>query len=283
MDPADAEQLRNIISNQGAVVNNHSEALQQLAETLRSLTVSMARIENQVSVLVPPPVEPTASTSSPVPIARLHEPHVLPPERYSGDLGTCRAFLIQCSLVFEQQPTSYPTDRSRVAYLMSLLTGRALDWASAVWDGDSNITHSYRVFATEMRRVFDHPVRGAEAETRLLCLRQGARSVSSAETDWNQGALRAVFKRGLCHRLRDELASRDEPEGLDGMVSLAMRIDARLRERRRETASVSGEEAGFSTGSFPVAPEPMLLGRSDGAQRRAFNASVRPKDGTRRQ
>ncbi|CAL8394463.1 unnamed protein product [Boreogadus saida] len=28
----------------------------------------------------------------------------LPPERYEGDLGSCRSFLLQCSLVFELQP-----------------------------------------------------------------------------------------------------------------------------------------------------------------------------------
>ncbi len=35
----------------------------------------------------------------------------------------CRSFLIQCSLVFEQQMLIYTTDNSKISYIMGLLKG----------------------------------------------------------------------------------------------------------------------------------------------------------------
>ena len=43
-----------------------------------------------------------------------------------------------------------------------------------------------------------------------------------------------MFLRGLREELRDELAARDETSSLDELISLAIRLDTRLLERRRE-------------------------------------------------
>ncbi|KAI3371697.1 hypothetical protein L3Q82_024261 [Scortum barcoo] len=46
---------------------------------------------------------------------QLFQPHVsllfLPPSPYAGDLGSCSRFLFQCSIVFDQQPSSYSSDK----------------------------------------------------------------------------------------------------------------------------------------------------------------------------
>ncbi|KAJ7997137.1 hypothetical protein DPEC_G00225840 [Dallia pectoralis] len=166
MDPAglipgqemEASQIHHALSHQGALVGQHSQALQQLMTSMQELTSSVAQTGSQLaqvsSLMVPPAAQPnplSAPLEPPVPQSR--EPRVPAPDRYSGELGLCRAFLIQCSLVFEQQPLSYPTDRSKIAYLMSLLKGNALAWASAVWDNQSPISQSFICFTTEMGRV----------------------------------------------------------------------------------------------------------------------------------
>lgn len=46
-----------------------------------------------------------------------HEPRAPQIEKYGGDSSTCRPFLTLCSLTFELQPLSYPTERSRVAFI----------------------------------------------------------------------------------------------------------------------------------------------------------------------
>uniref|UniRef100_A0A3P9HNI2 DUF4939 domain-containing protein n=1 Tax=Oryzias latipes TaxID=8090 RepID=A0A3P9HNI2_ORYLA len=61
-------------------------------------------------------------------------PHPLHPSpRFSGDSGDCRAFVTQCELHFELQAASFPTDRAKVAFIISHLTGRAGAWATAEW------------------------------------------------------------------------------------------------------------------------------------------------------
>lgn len=48
------------------------------------------------------------------------------PNPFSGEAHECKGFLLQCELIFEMQPTRYPTDRSKIASVISLLTGKAL-------------------------------------------------------------------------------------------------------------------------------------------------------------
>uniref|UniRef100_A0A672ILE4 Uncharacterized protein n=1 Tax=Salarias fasciatus TaxID=181472 RepID=A0A672ILE4_SALFA len=75
------------------------------------------------------------------------------------------------SLVFELQPLSYPSDRSRIAYLIGLLSGPARAWGTALWENQSPACRTYQAFTEEMKRNFDHPVRVLPART--------GRSVSS--------------------------------------------------------------------------------------------------------
>lgn len=102
----------------------------------------------------------------------------------------------------------------------------------------------------------------------------------AADSRWNDAALQGVFVKGLNEQLKDELAARDEPTDLTSLVSLAIRLDNRLRERRLEkTACPLGHgpvsrpvrqfptsAAAQSGGSdFPPArpvEEPMQLGRT---------------------
>uniref|UniRef100_A0AAR2JKA2 DUF4939 domain-containing protein n=1 Tax=Pygocentrus nattereri TaxID=42514 RepID=A0AAR2JKA2_PYGNA len=69
------------------------------------------------------------------------------PDRYAGDPETSRGFLLQSSLVFKQQPSQFPTERSKVAYMISLLTNRAQAWATSLWELDSPDTALGESFA----------------------------------------------------------------------------------------------------------------------------------------
>lgn len=56
----------------------------------------------------------------------------------------------------------------------------------------------------------------------------------AAESGWNDEALHGVFQQALSETIKDELMSRDEPQTLEELISLAICIDNRRRERRRE-------------------------------------------------
>lgn len=85
----------------------------------------------------------------------------------------------------------------------------------------------------------------------------------AAESNWNTPALFDAFYNGLSDRIKDELAARDLPVDLDALVALAIRIDGRLQEWRREKCShapgFSLEPVSGPSGDFP---EPMQLGRT---------------------
>lgn len=146
------------------------------------------------------PNPPSPSSDLPPP----RELYVLPPEPYDGNLGTCRDFLTQCSLVFDLQPHTYSTDKAKVAYLIGCLRGSARSWATAEWEKRAPIVSSYSDFTDEMRKIFDHPVRGKEASKRLFSLRQGPRSVAEFAVEFRCLAkpFKACFTMGLTITLR---------------------------------------------------------------------------------
>ncbi len=88
----------------------------------------------------------------------------------------CRAFLTQCEVVFSLQPQTYAADRARIAYVISLLTGRACGWATAAWEAQASCCGHYELFKGEMIKVFDRSVYGREASRLLAVLHQGERS-----------------------------------------------------------------------------------------------------------
>ena len=142
MDPADIDSIRGALAALGAQVAEHSNALRDAMEAFKNLATRVTQMGAQLDLLAPlatsPPLpaahppSPTLSTHLP----RAREPLIPAPERYAGDMGTCRAFLIQCSLVFSQQPLSYPTERAKVAFVIGSLKGNALAWASALWESE---------------------------------------------------------------------------------------------------------------------------------------------------
>ena len=267
------------------MIQRHDQQLTFLAEAMQSMALrherSMESFQEHLLRLTAN-AQTRAAPSPPVRPPVVSEARMPPPERCSGAPGSCRPFLVQCTLTFEQQPSAFPTERSRVAYIVSLLTGRARDWGTAEWERQSSMCSSVQLFSAELRKVFDHVTPGREAARGLLNLAQGGRTVAdysiefrtiAAESNWNAPSLFDAFYNGLSDRIKDELAARDPPADLDSLVTLAIRIDGRLRERRRERAQSSVPPVSFHSPprrpsppaeqSAPSAlPEPMQLGRA---------------------
>ncbi len=67
---------------------------------------------------------------------------------------TCSGFLLQCSLYFEMQPHQFVSYRAKIAFIMSLLSGRALQWAESIWNSRSPVVRSLNTFVDQFREVF---------------------------------------------------------------------------------------------------------------------------------
>ncbi|KAK3560090.1 hypothetical protein QTP86_033834 [Hemibagrus guttatus] len=55
----------------------------------------------------------------------------------------------------ELQSSSFPSERSKVAYVISLLSSKAHLWATAEWECQSAFCASNDAFSRELRKVFD--------------------------------------------------------------------------------------------------------------------------------
>lgn len=84
-------------------------------------------------------------------------------QKFSGDSGDCRAFLTQCELHFELQATAHPTERSKIAYLISHVIGRAEASATAEWSCQSLVCNSYSSLTQPLTQIFQHVTSGREA------------------------------------------------------------------------------------------------------------------------
>ncbi|KAL7390736.1 hypothetical protein ABVT39_026590 [Epinephelus coioides] len=187
MDPAESEPIKAALARQGLRLGQHEHMFQGIMETLQNLSAQVTNLTEQLRLSDhhATPGHPSVSTApspSPAPVL-LHpsphkEPYVPAPEPYAGEIGGASGFVLRCSLVFDQQPFSYPTDRAKIAYTVNLLRGRAAQWVTALWEQESPILSSYDNFTSELCRIFDHPRQGQEAAKRLFSLVQGSRSVA---------------------------------------------------------------------------------------------------------
>lgn len=218
------------------------------------------------------------------------ENRVPDPEPFSGELNACRGFLVQCAMVLEQR--SFTTDIAKRAYIFNLLRGKALAWAEARLTRSGSLSSDQ--FQAELRTVFDHPDHAGNAAKRLLALRQGSQSAAeyavdfhilAADVAWGEDALGSVFSEGLNEGLKDALAYHDVPTRFDALVELAIRLDNRLSERRRDRGHASRlppqhrsrtapsartHELGAGRQSLPADDQPMQLGHAPlSAQERA--------------
>lgn len=266
MDPASSNPFQAAVELQGAMLGRHQEELSAARQAVESLSSQVSDLSSRVRHLRPE--TPATQDHRECP-----EPRINNPPCYSGEPTQCRAFLTQCEVVFSLQPSTYATDRARVAFVISLLAGRAREWGAANWEVDADCVFDFSQFKAEMVRVFDRSAYGEEASRLLSTLRQGRRSAADFSVEfrtlattsgWNEPALVARFLEGLSPELQDEIYAREVPVRLDSLIDLAIRIekrfDLRHRARRRESSLLSAPPVVSTSPSAGSEPEAMQLG-----------------------
>lgn len=260
-----------------------------------------AQIQQVLSHLTkePPPADTVTAVSSatagtaPAPVLHTTALHLSPPEKFSGESGECSSFLVSCDMHFEYLPSAFSTERSKVAFMVSHLTGRARAWATAEWSSDSAICGSVEEFQQALRRTFNPTSSDREKARELSNINQNKDTVGdyairfrtlAADSGWNTMALCDIFFKGLSAQIREQLVPLNLPSDLNSLITLAIRTDNRLRElhRSQNTPTPAGSRhwsratattpSGQSSSGLPVpAPhrtmttdteEPMQLGRT---------------------
>ncbi len=270
MDSAETRGLQELLAGNNARMDLQEENMLNTRRAVQALVAQVSELTTQVQLLRSPAAPPTPpSFSIPGNHSPQHEPRLPAPEMYAGDPNLCRAFLTKCSLFFSLQPLTFATEASRVALVLTLLSGKA------VWENCHPCCSSFRSLSQEMRRVFDHALVGREAARMLADLRQGEQSVSdysiqfrtlAAECEWNEKAQWDMFLHGLADRIQQEIDVVELPLGLDELVDLALRVDARLQQRdlrgrRKLKPRYPFLDTGDTVGHASV-DEPMQVGRA---------------------
>uniref|UniRef100_A0A803K0P2 DUF4939 domain-containing protein n=1 Tax=Xenopus tropicalis TaxID=8364 RepID=A0A803K0P2_XENTR len=161
----------------------HQETQQMhLSQTLQHITTRLdaLQVPQQMPQMFPdlPPSPPPASSTSP----HLSEP-------YGGDPETCRGTLNQCKIHFELFPHRYPNEKSKVAFIIALLFGKALAWASPLWERDEPLVNDATAFLSTFQQIFERITQGSRAASDYAI---DFRTLA-AETSWNNEALIAAF------------------------------------------------------------------------------------------
>uniref|UniRef100_A0AAY4DHY4 DUF4939 domain-containing protein n=1 Tax=Denticeps clupeoides TaxID=299321 RepID=A0AAY4DHY4_9TELE len=73
---------------------------------------------------------------------------------YDGDSKSCRGFVTQCRLLLRLQAAHLPDEKTAVAYIITRLTGRALDWVTPLVERRDPICLSVPAFLDRLQTVF---------------------------------------------------------------------------------------------------------------------------------
>ncbi|KAK3557809.1 hypothetical protein QTP86_002691 [Hemibagrus guttatus] len=256
MNPAEVSNLQAAFAYQSGVLREYQDQLTKAQAANECLTQHLQSL--------PPPVPRKVSFAL--------------PDKFDGSAEQCKGFLRQVEIFFMHQGTDFESEEKKCAFLMSLLTGKAIEWAAAVWETERLFQTSYTYFVKQLRDVFEYPAGGKDVSTHLLQLSQGRRLAAeyaiefrtlAAQSGWNDVALKAVFQRSLNIELQAELACKGVDHSFSEYVTLAIQIDNLMRSTPARIKSASMRNiptqpitpSSNSTPSVdPANPEPMQLG-----------------------
>uniref|UniRef100_A0A3B1J024 ribonuclease H n=1 Tax=Astyanax mexicanus TaxID=7994 RepID=A0A3B1J024_ASTMX len=289
-ETADTESIKSGLANQGRLLGQHQQTLAGVTQAVDELARHQVNQQQQLADIMSHLRGLSTQNPSPVvsPVASPNKPTtpffaVCKPEVYDGNTEKCNGFLLQCSVFFSNSPPA--SDKAKIGFIISRLSGKALDWATAIWESISE--SSYDTFLSIFRSVFDHTRYGQSSGELLISLKQGKLSVAAfalefrtlaASSGWNDPALISMFRHGLNPEIQRELACKDDSLTLDQLIALSIRLDQLLSRKPKAVSHTpvvrpvqlqSGNPVPESSSGNPVpesvpapSPEPMDITRS---------------------
>ncbi|KAK3528947.1 hypothetical protein QTP70_014160 [Hemibagrus guttatus] len=124
------------------------DPVQDLVDALRRMLTS---------TFTPAPPATTSAFTAASPSPSMVASPMAKPAPFTGSEEDCNGFLLQCSLFLEMQPHLYPDDRTKVAFIISQLHGKALRWAEPLWTQKNPVVKSLSSFINHFKEVFGKP------------------------------------------------------------------------------------------------------------------------------
>ena len=171
-----------------------------------------------------------------------------------------RTFLVQCELIYSDQPKAFWLDRAKITFAQSYLKGMALEWFEPDLLNTSDPANCPRwmdnwiAFITELQSTsgLHNPVTDAEHQLDHLQMKDGHcitqyimdfNWLASQVRSYSDGALQHYFYAGLPDWIKDKLSWIGKPWTLEGLHVLSQEIDAHYWERKDELARSSKSQS----------------------------------------
>ncbi len=124
MDPASASDLRGFLSHRNSRRDHQDEQMAASNRAIQALVSQVSELTTQLQRLQTEPEQRPTASNSPAPTipdqaVRFIEPRLPPPAFYSGEPQQCRSFLAKCSLYISLQPSSFPIEESKIAFVIT--------------------------------------------------------------------------------------------------------------------------------------------------------------------
>ncbi|KAK3548971.1 hypothetical protein QTP70_022658 [Hemibagrus guttatus] len=180
------------------------------------------------------------------------------PAAYSGEVSECQGFLMQCQLYFEMLPHQFSGDRAKIAFIISLLSGKSRRCAESMWTIESPVMQSIDPFLVHFKDVFGMSTSALSVHDELFSLRQANRAIHdnalhfhtlAASSSWNKVALLSAYRHGLNPKIRQQMVICDDSMGLEMFMLKAQHISQHLFEE--------GTPSDTSSSCSSPVPEPM--------------------------
>ncbi|KAK3514129.1 hypothetical protein QTP70_005130 [Hemibagrus guttatus] len=223
--------LRQEMVNCTALVSQLSAITESRRSSDEFFTFAQA-VADSLRKLPPERVEATKNTLPEMdPVEYSHQGAII--RAYEEQLATIQAANEQLLHPLPALPTAAAPTRTRCVRrgdhqvcLPSITAHRGVpDWASTIWDHDPLVKTSIAYFSSLIREVFEYPAGGRDVSVQL---RQGVESAAdhavkfrtlAAQSGWNDPAILAVFREGLCPASQAEMACWDSNATLSNYIT----------------------------------------------------------------
>lgn len=163
-------------------------------------------------------------------------------------------------------------ERSKISFIISLLTGRVLRWADSLLQQNGPVLSSLDSFNAHVREVFVKPLGDEAAGEHLYHLKQGKDSIYdydytqqfhtvAATSGWNEHSLLTTYRQGLKLGFRLQLATEDDAVGLEA-IQVAARRTCYMEGQRAQDSSNCHRPPEKDLPSPEPAAEPMQVDHS---------------------
>jgi len=132
-------------------------------DPFQDLVDALRRTFTSTSTVTTPASTSAFSAASPSPSA-VASP-MAKPAPFTGLAEDCNGFLLQCTLVLEMQPHLHLDDKTKVAFIISQLDGKALRWAEPLWNLNNPVVLS--LSSSIGRKFLEGPLEGSFWKARL--------------------------------------------------------------------------------------------------------------------